>query len=358
MFHRKTQQKLSLVVDDKWADISQLITSPLKNGLKFNIYADGTLVIEELQLTKYGLIKSGKPVYGKPLKDGSMLALTDLKFVKNIGRGGEAHVNLYIHEKTNTHIAIKEIVMNSNVHEEGESRRKQIYSELRTYTEIVKNNISGFLDIYGVFYDEGLVKIALEYMDSGSLYDFQKTLISPRIPENVLSVIARPVLQALLFLHENLYAVHKDIKPHNILLTSENRAVLADFGILEFFDKDGSIKQNLGTRKYMSPERINPSEFDYITKNVLSFTAGDIWGLGVSILEAALGHHPFDSIINSSIFSLINYFDKNEDYIMHCLSNEFSEDFRNFITLCLKRDPKNRATARQLLEHPFILRIM
>jgi len=320
-------------------------------------YADGTLVIEEFQLTKYGLAKSEKPVYGKPLKDGSMLALTDLKFVKNIGRGGEAHVNLYFHEKTNIYISIKEIVMNTNVHEEGESLRKQIYSELRTYTEIVNNNISGFLDIYGVFYDEGLVKIALEYMDSGSLYDFQKTLISPRIPENVLSYIARPVLQALLFLHENLQAVHKDIKPHNILLTSENRAVLADFGILEFFDKDrSSIKQNLGTRKYMSPERINPSEFDYITKNILSFTAGDIWGLGVSLLEAALGHHPFDSIINRSIFALITYFDKNEHYIMDCLSNEFSEDFRNFITLCLKRDPKNRATARQLLEHPFILR--
>jgi len=347
MFYGKVKSRLNLVVDVKSVDVRHLnpiITSPIKNSFLYFSFEDGTLVIEEFQLTKYGLAKSGKPVYGKPLGNGSMLTnLMDLKRVKNIGRGGEAYVNLYFHEKTNSYIAIKEILLNTNANEEGESRRKQIYSELRTYAKIVENSISGFLDIYGMFYDEGLVKIALEYMDCGSLYDFQKTLISPQIPENTLSSIACSVLQALVFLHENLYAVHKDIKPHNILLNSGNRVVLADFGILEFYDKDRSstIKQNLGTRKYMSPERINPSEFDYITKDILSFTAGDIWGLGVSILEAALGHHPFDSISSTdSIFSLITYFDKNEDYIMHCLSNEFSEDFRNFIKLCLKRDPK------------------
>jgi len=320
------------------------------------------VVLEELKLNEKGLTKNALPIKYKTLKDGSNLThLKDLRCVKNIGHGGEASVNLYHHEKSNTYIAVKEIRLNTNNDEEGEIRRKQIQSELTTYAEIVTRGITGFLDFYGVFYEEGFIKIALEFMDNGSIFDYQNPKLVPEkllppngLSEKELSKIARQVLIALLFLHEDLKAVHKDIKPQNILMDSQGKIVLADFGILEVYAKDRSIQQNLGTRPYMSPERLNPKAFSYTTKDICSFTAGDIWGLGVSILEIALGHYPFSSIVNSSVFDLFAYFEDHEVDMLNSIYNEFSVDFRSFITLCLKRDPKDRATARQLLEHPFV----
>jgi serine/threonine protein kinase len=326
---------------------------------KHIVSSDGTVVIEELKLNETGLTKNAQPVLCKTLKDGSNLNLKDLKCIKNIGHGGEASVNLYHHEKSNSFVAVKEIRLNTNNDEEGEIRRKQIHSELTTYAEIVTRGITGFLDFYGVFYEEGFIKIALEFMDNGSIFDHQnpkvEKLSSNVLSEKELSKIARQVLLALLFLHEDLNAVHKDIKPQNILIDSQGKIVLADFGILEVYAKDRSIQQNLGTRPYMSPERLNPKAFNYSTKDLCSFTAGDIWGLGVSILEIALGHYPFSSIINSSVFDLFAYFEDHEVDMLNSICNEFSVDFRSFITLCLKRDPKERATARQLLEHPFLI---
>lgn len=103
---------------------------------------------------------------------------------------------------------------------------------------------------------------------------------------------------------------------------------------------------SVGTIAYMSPERINTD----LNQGQYDGYAGDIWSLGVSILEFYLGKFPFGRQGDwASLMCAI------------CMSQPpeapptASREFKDFISCCLQRDPARRWTAWKLLHHPFIL---
>lgn len=193
-----------------------------------------------------------------------------------------------------------------------------------------------------MFVQNGEIQVLLEFMDGGSLE-------GTHIPqEDRLAHLARQVLSGLAYLHSRRI-VHRDIKPSNLLVNTQKQVKIADFGVSRILAQTmDPCNSSVGTIAYMSPERINTD----LNHGQYDGYAGDIWSLGVSILEFYLGRFPFSVGRQGDWASLM---------CAICLSpppeapSTASREFRNFIACCLQRDPTKRYPASKLLKHPFIL---
>jgi serine/threonine protein kinase len=144
----------------------------------------------------------------------------------------------------------------------------------------------------------------------------------------------------LQYLHDNLQ-VHRDIKPDNILLDHTGSVKIGDFGLLrEMKDENDLTNTFLGTMMYLSPERISSQAYGF---------ASDIWSLGLTLYYCLTGKTPYKSNGSLELFMMIvNEPSPSLDESM------FSSELCNFLECCLEKDPKVRATAAQLLNHPWL----
>jgi mitogen-activated protein kinase kinase 4/5 len=262
--------------------------------------------------------------------------ISDLERVRRIGSGTGGTVWLVRQRSTNRIYALKVIYGN---HEE--TIRRQIAREI----EILQTSDNPFVvQCHGMYVQGGEIQILLEYMDGGSL---EGRRISN---EAFLSDVARQVLGGLAYLHRR-HIVHRDIKPSNLLINSERRIKIADFGVGRILAQTmDPCNSAVGTIAYMSPERINTD----LNHGRYDGYAGDIWSFGLSILEFYLGKFPFGENLGkqgdwASLMCAICYSDPPQ------APSTASGEFRDFIRMCLQRDPARRLTAPQLLQHPFIM---
>lgn len=237
-------------------------------------------------------------------------------------------------------------------------------------------NISntGDMDIYNKSVSTANeIVIIMEYMNLGSLDRILQTYkehckrckvkISPAsswFNRNVIiSRFAHDVLNGLDFLYDNFKIIHRDIKPSNILLNSKGTVKICDFGVSKN-TVNSIVDTFVGTSTYMSPERIQGGIYT---------TKGDVWSLGLSIIELLTGKFPLDS-------REIKYDSEDLDEADHSLRpdgildllqrivNEssphlpsnypFADSLVDFVNKCCIKNPDDRASIKELLNHPYI----
>ena len=134
-----------------------------------------------------------------------------------------------------------------------------------------------------------------QFMDARAPSVDTPTKTGPVIPLDWIRSVARDVLKGLSHMHTVLEIGHLDLKPSNVLISSEGRASLSDFGTARDLSPSrgaaplsgGEEDSPLGTINYMSPERLlGKSNCD---------VRSDIWSAGMTILACCLGGHPLGS---------------------------------------------------------------
>ena len=171
--------------------------------------------------------------------------------------------------------------------------------------KILHRCVSPFIvDFYGAFFQEGAVYICMEFMDGGSI----DKLYGDGIPENVLRKITLSTVMGLKSLKDDHSIIHRDVKPTNILINSRGQVKICDFGV------SGNLvasiaKTNIGCQSYMAPERISSGGMAQAGANPGGGTysvQSDIWSLGLSIIECALGQYPYPPETYNNIFSQLS----------------------------------------------------
>src|SRR3982751_1138135 len=198
------------------------------------------------------------------------------KVIRKLGAGGMANVYLAEDQELGRRVAIK--ILNDR-HANDEQFVERFRREAKNAAALSHPNI---VSIYDRGEAEGSYYIAMEYLDGRSL----KELIVSRGPAPLTVAVeyARQILQALRFAHRH-GIVHRDIKPHNVLVDAEGRVKVTDFGIARAgtsqMTEAGSI---VGTAQYPSPEQARGTSVDQ---------RSDVYSLGIVLYELLTGTVPF-----------------------------------------------------------------
>jgi calcium-dependent protein kinase len=196
--------------------------------------------------------------------------------------------------------------------------------------------------------DEKNYYIVQELCRGGSVQEYVKNY--PDYGENTVASIVRGTLRGLCHMHEK-GIIHCDIKAGNIFLgdTSEDADVkIGDLGTAILTKMDTiEVDDLIGTPWFMAPENLS---YQYHTKS-------DIWSVGVMCYQLLSGKLPFNDKempSNPSLAKIWRSILHEEPNMTGYRWEKISEDAKDFIKTCLVKDYKNRITARESLQHPWL----
>ncbi|KAE9074006.1 hypothetical protein PF010_g24851 [Phytophthora fragariae] len=203
------------------------------------------------------------------------------------------------------------------------------------------------------------VNMFMEYLPAGSLSKLLKEFGA--FDEDVVRTYVRDVVRGVAHLHE-LGIAHRDLKCANLLLADDERGgvMIADFGTAKrVIVEDGgaeeegedqpletarSVREGLGSPFWMAPELVRAE------KGADSWRKADIWGVGCVVIEMATARPPWENLSNplTAMFHIASTTTIPE------FPAQLSSTAHDFLSRCFDKNPDTRASAAELLRHPFL----
>ncbi|CAH1103838.1 unnamed protein product [Psylliodes chrysocephalus] len=246
-----------------------------------------------------------------------------------LGEGSYGSVYKAFHKESGQVLAIKQVPVDTDLQE--------IIKEISIMQQCDSTYVVKY---YGSYFKNTDLWIVMEYCGAGSVSDIMR-LRKKTLDEDEIATILCDTLKGLEYLHLRR-KIHRDIKAGNILLNSEGHAKLADFGVAGQLT-DTMAKRNtlIGTPFWMAPEVIQEIGYDCVA---------DIWSLGITALEMAEGKPPYGDIHPMRAIFMI----PTKPPPSFREPDKWSAEFIDFVSGCLVKNPEERASASDLLNHEFI----
>ncbi len=216
-------------------------------------------------------------------------------------------------------------------------------------------------------WDNRLIIIVMEFVPGGDLGKF----IGSRgiLSEETTKIMAEQLLHALDYLHQK-NITHRDVKPDNILIQSQQPFVvkLTDFGLSKMVDNDQTFLRTFcGTLLYCAPEVYSEyRDYDEHGRRNIRYRqrrpppgqrynhAVDIWSLGGVLFYALTGRPPYSFRTGISYSELLHMIMTQKLDTSPLERANVSPDGFDFLRQMLQKRPENRATAQDLLAHPWL----
>ncbi|GFO41039.1 serine/threonine-protein kinase 10 [Plakobranchus ocellatus] len=262
--------------------------------------------------------------------------LLNWEILGEIGEGAFGAVYKARNKEAKTFAALKQVEI------KNEEDLEDFSVEINILAECPHKNVVGLHEAF--FYDNKLWMF-IEFCEGGALDSIMVDLEKP-LTEPMIRFVAHEMCEALAYLHDHK-VIHRDIKAGNVLLTLDGEVKLADFGVSAKNTKTLQRRDTfIGTPYWMAPEVIMCESF----KDTPYDFKADIWSLGITLIEFAQIEPPNKEMHPMRVLIKIQKSDPpNFDR-----PSRWSKNFKDFVSKCLVKNPDARATAHELLQHPFI----
>ncbi|KAK6501787.1 hypothetical protein TWF481_009612 [Arthrobotrys musiformis] len=280
-----------------------------------------------------------------------------------IGKGAFAIVRKLTQKSTGSLYAVKIIhkrvfgPQTESGHKNGKARYLGVLKEVEIMEQLKHPNI--------IHYEEykempRQLYIRMEYVGFGDLSDYVKS--RGAMPENLTRIVTQQVNNALVFIH-GLNISHRDIKPDNILIKSEDPLVvkLSDFGLAKMIKEDQDFNKTFcGTMLYLAPEVFptvvgvqNPvtRNIKYHKENRRYSHVCDMWSLGCVVYTLLTGDPPFTGATQEEIQQKICAGRWDVAKLTKCGISEVAIDL---VKKFLITDPTKRMNEKEALRHPWL----
>jgi serine/threonine protein kinase len=221
--------------------------------------------------------------------DNSLIGrrLANFELQRLLGRGGMAEVYYGLDVKLQRPVAVKVIDVRYRGHPAYAARFVREAQTVATWRH------EHIIQIYYADDEDSLYYFVMEYLDGSDLHGLMASYVAKNelMPPNEVLRLGRAVANALDYAHRR-GVIHRDVKPSNIMVASDGRVVLTDFG-LALDVEQGSLGEVFGSAHYMAPEQARRSA-DAVPQS-------DLYALGVVLYELLTGQVPFDDPSPTSV---------------------------------------------------------
>lgn len=292
-------------------------------------------------------------------KDSKIYKAEEIELGDQLGKGSFGTVFKGVIKESNIEVAIKCLEQFDDKKKDWQDNIKSIINELDAMTKVETEFIPKFYGLYPYTNPQSKIEcygLIFSYIQGVTLDKFIKE--NPNLTNVQKLDISIKIVDIIKLLHENKIT-HRDIKPGNIMIKSDQSVVLLDFGVSKISEQTIAHTQGVkGTPRYSPPEVCEDTGEEDVTYEITP--KFDVWSMGCLITELFSGIEPWsqkykdNNKILLAMMKKTKYFNTLDKDVDFPYPKEFEVKFPDIYDVCkgcLVREVENRFSSTELIEN-------